>query len=162
ATLFRNIALIAMAALLVALPQQTVSLSATAWFAELTTGERTLFLIGLIAVLLLAVGIGLLVRLLRQNKRLLAALAESQLAFVDDGDEPVVRNDLSLPGRGLPVGAPAPAFQLADLAGNEMTLETLLGESYGLALFFVSPSCSLCVAMLADIARWQRQYGEFL
>src|SRR4051812_31367745 len=93
-TLLRNLLLVALAALLALSPHPTVSLSAIAWLAELTTGERALVGIGVVAVGLLAVAVALLVRLLRQNERLLAALAEAHVPFEDD--EPVVRQDVAL------------------------------------------------------------------
>src|SRR5581483_7307292 len=138
----------------------TVSLSAIAWLAELTTGERALVGIGTVAVGLLAVAVALLVRLLRQNERLFAALAEAHVPFEDD--EPVVRQDVALPSSGLPIGAPAPAFQLSDLDGQMVTLADLLRANLPLALFFVSPTCGPCAAMLPDIARWRQQYGELM
>jgi peroxiredoxin/uncharacterized membrane protein YphA (DoxX/SURF4 family) len=159
-TLLRNLLLVALAALLALSPHSTISLSAIAWLAELTTGERALVGIGVVAVGLLAVAVALLVRLLRQNERLLAALAEAHIPFEDD--EPVVRQDVALPSSGLPIGAPAPPFQLSDLDGQTVTLADLLRANLPLALFFVSPTCGPCAAMLPDIARWRQQYGELM
>ncbi|MFL6275857.1 MAG: TlpA family protein disulfide reductase [Blastocatellia bacterium] len=158
-TLLRNLLLVALAALLALSPHSTVSLSAIAWLAELTTGERALVGIGVVAVVLLAVAVALLVRLLHQNERLFAALAEAQIPFED---EPVVRQDVALPSGGLPIGAPAPPFQLSDLDGQMVTLADLLRPNLPLALFFVSPTCGPCAAMLPDIARWRQQYGELM
>ncbi|HEY9231899.1 MAG TPA: TlpA disulfide reductase family protein, partial [Blastocatellia bacterium] len=159
-TLWRNLALVALAALLVLSPQPALRLSAIAWLTELTTGERALVATGIIAVALLAVVVVLLVRLLRQNERLLAALAEAHVPFEDD--EPVVRQDVALPSGGLPIGAPAPPFQLPDLDGQAVMLTDLLRANLPLALFFISPTCGPCAAMLPDINRWQQQYGELL
>lgn len=159
-TLWRNLALMALAASPVLSPQSSSSLSAVAWFIELTTGERALVATGIVAVALLVAVVVLLVRLLRQNERLLAALAEAHVPFEDD--EPVVRQDVALPSGGLPIGAPAPPFQLPDLDGQPVTLAELLRADLPLALFFVSPSCGPCAAMLPDINRWREQYGEML
>lgn len=161
-TLVRNLLLLTAAGLLVLSPEQAVSRSAVAWFAELTAGERALLSISLIAVALLATVVRLLVRLLNQNERLIAALAESRVPFEDESAEPVVRKDLALPSTGLPVGAPAPDFQLADLDGRQITLADLLRANLPLALFFVSPTCGPCAAMIADFQRWQQQYGDLL
>ncbi|MEN3336077.1 MAG: hypothetical protein V7641_5442 [Blastocatellia bacterium] len=161
-TLLRNLLLLTAAGLLVLSPKQSVSLSAIAWLAELTAGERALVSISLIAVALLATVVRLLMRLLQQNERLLVALAESRVPFEDDAEEPVVRKDMALPSIGLPVGAPASEFQLADLDGQAISLADLLRPNLPLALFFVSPTCGPCAAMLTDIARWQQQYGELL
>jgi peroxiredoxin/uncharacterized membrane protein YphA (DoxX/SURF4 family) len=161
-TLVRNLLLMTAAVLLVLSPKLTVSQSAIAWLAELTAGERALVSISIIAAALLATVVRLLVRLLNQNERLLAALAESRVPFEDDAEEPVVRKDMALPSSGLPVGAPASEFQLANLDGQAITLADLLRPNLPLALFFVSPTCGPCAAMLPDIARWQQQYGELL
>lgn len=161
-TLVRNLLLMAAAGLLVASPRQAVSLSATAWFTDLTTGERALVVIGTIAAALLAAVVRLLVRLLHQNERLLAAFAESRIPFEDEAEEPVVRKDMALPSAGLPVGAPAPPFQLAGLDGNAVSLADLLRPGLPLALLFVSPTCGPCAAMLADIGRWRQHYGGLL
>jgi peroxiredoxin/uncharacterized membrane protein YphA (DoxX/SURF4 family) len=164
-TLARNLLLMAAAALLLLSPSQAVSLSAIAWVAELTAGERALLSVGILASALLAAVVRLLVRLLHQNERLLAGLAESRIPFEAGADEPVVRKDLALPSTGLPVGAPAPTFQLADLDGEDgeaTTLADLLRADLPLALFFVSPTCGPCAAMLVDVQRWRQQYGELL
>ncbi|HJQ27520.1 MAG TPA: MauE/DoxX family redox-associated membrane protein [Blastocatellia bacterium] len=159
-TLWRNLALLALAAWLVLSPQSSIRLSAIAWLNELTTGERALVVISTIVVALLAAVVVLLVRLLRQNERLLSALAEAHVPFEDD--EPVVRQDVALPSSGLPIGAPAPSFQLPDLDGREVMLADLLRGNLPLALLFVSPTCGPCAAMLADVNRWREQYGELL
>lgn len=161
-TLVRNLLLMTAAGLLLLSPKQAGSLSAIAWLAELTAGERALVAISTIAVALLATVVRLLVGLQKQNERLLAALAESRIPFEDEAEAPVVRKDLALPSTGLPVGAPAPEFQLADLDGNATRLADLLGANLPLALFFVSPTCGPCAAMIADFQRWQQQYGDRL
>src|SRR5205085_789352 len=84
-------------------------------------------------------------RLLRQNERLLATLAEAHVPFEDD--EPVVRQDVALPSGGLPIGAPAPPFQLPDLDGQAVMLTDLLRANLPLALFFISPTCGPCAAI---------------
>src|SRR5436853_1448154 len=125
-TLVRNLLLMTAAVLLVLSPRLAVSQSAVAWLAELTAGERALVAISIIAVALLATVVRLLVRLLNQNERLLAALAESRVPFEDEAEEPVLRKDMALPSSGLPVGAPAAEFQLADLDSQAITLADLL------------------------------------
>src|SRR5689334_20113958 len=133
-TLVRNLLLMAAAALLALNPMPSAGLSAVAWLADLTAGERALFAVGLIAVALLAVVARLLVRLLKQNERMVAALAESRLPFEDELDEPVVRKDMALPSEGMPIGAPAPEFELVDLESRRVTLADLLRARLPLAL----------------------------
>ena len=161
-TLARNLLLMAAAALLVLNPAPSAGLSAVAWFADITAEARALFVVGLIAVALLAVVARLLVRLLEQNERMIAALAESRLPFDDELDEPVVRKDMALPSEGMPIGAPAPQFEAIDLEGRRVTLADLLAARLPLALVFVSPTCGPCAAMLPDLQRWRQQYGDLL
>jgi peroxiredoxin len=161
-TLLRNLLLMAAAVLIVLNPASSASLSALAWFVELTTGERAMVVIGVIALALLAVVARLLARLLQQNERLIAALAESRVPYEDELDEPVVRKDMALPSEGLPIGAPAPQFELSDLEGESVTLADLLRGSRALALFFVNPNCGPCAAMLPDLQRWRELYGDLL
>lgn len=61
---------------------------------------------------------------------------------------------------GLPVGANAPRFALPSVGGETITLDALLGRGNPVALVFVSPDCGPCVAILPDIARWQRQLAD--
>ena len=160
-TLARNLILVMLAGLLALVPVETGSVSAISWFTGMTAGERALTIIGSAVVALLIAVVVLMARLLRQNERLTAALAESRIPF-DEAEEPVIRKDLSLPSIGLPVGAPAPRFQLTDLDGAEVGLDDLLQPRLPVALIFVSPKCGPCAAMLPDIARWQEKYGEIL
>jgi thiol-disulfide isomerase/thioredoxin/uncharacterized membrane protein YphA (DoxX/SURF4 family) len=159
-TLLRNLLLVSLAALLVLSWKAAASLSAIAWFTELTTGERALVATSLVALALLVAVVTLLVRLLHQNERLIAALAEARVPF--EADEPVVRQDMALPAAGLPIGAPSPEFQLLGLDGSSVTLADLLRANLPLALFFVSPNCGPCAALLPDIARWRKQYDGLL
>ena len=80
-----------------------------------------------------------------------------------------VRGDLErereLVGRfppGLPLGSEAPSFDLPDLRGDVVSLETLLGAGRPLALVFVSPGCGPCASLLPDLARWQATLSERL
>jgi thiol-disulfide isomerase/thioredoxin/uncharacterized membrane protein YphA (DoxX/SURF4 family) len=61
---------------------------------------------------------------------------------------------------GLPIGAPAPAFRLADLAGRETGLAELLAPGRPLLLLFMDPHCGPCTALMPDVARWHREHGE--
>jgi peroxiredoxin len=57
----------------------------------------------------------------------------------------------------LPVGATAPAFVAEDLDGNVVGLASLRRSGVPTLLVFADPNCGSCVALLPDVARWQRE-----
>jgi peroxiredoxin len=81
-------------------------------------------------------------QLLRQNGRILLRLDELEQRF----------NDLELGGPqtdGLPLGSPAPDFDLADLEAKRKTLSDFRGRS--LLLIFFNPDCSFCRDLVPDL-----------
>jgi peroxiredoxin len=141
-TLIRN-GLLGSLALVVAIygPGQDLG----AWLSARSAAE-----LGALGLGLLAAGLaGVSIRLWRENRRLRDELAQASEWL--DAFPP-----------GLPVGAPAPAFSLPSAAGEEMSLQALLGRGKPVALVFVSPSCRPCVAMLPDLARWQQTLADRL
>jgi peroxiredoxin len=93
--------------------------------------------------LLLSVGAWLCYQLVRQNGRILLRLdsIEQQLGqrAAPQGREP----------RGLPVGMPAPEFELPDLAGVRHKLSEFRGKD--LLVIFFNPKCGFCTKMAADL-----------
>ena len=59
---------------------------------------------------------------------------------------------------GLPVGTPAPAFQLPGLDGETLTLDALRATGNPVMLIFSDPGCGQCDTLLPDMASWQRDY----
>ncbi len=57
----------------------------------------------------------------------------------------------------LPVGQAAPEFSLPDLDGNPVTLAMLRSPGKPVLLVFTDPHCNPCMALLPDIAQWQRE-----
>lgn len=53
---------------------------------------------------------------------------------------------------GLPVGAPAPAFELATVSGDQVGLPALIGAGRPLALVFAEPGCGPCGALMPQLA----------
>jgi len=83
-------------------------------------------------------------QLLRQNGRILLRLDAleqrlEELGFGGD-DEP----------KGLPVGSEAPAFELADLAGERKSLGQYRGQP--LLLLFFNPACGFCRELIPKLA----------
>jgi thiol-disulfide isomerase/thioredoxin len=63
----------------------------------------------------------------------------------------------SAQGVGLPVGSPAPAFELPGITGEKRSLQTLLQGGTDLLLVFSSPFCEPCHALIPHLGRWSRE-----
>lgn len=63
---------------------------------------------------------------------------------------------------GLPVGTPAPEFELPDLTGQLVTLAKLRARGLPVLLTFVRPTCGPCALLFPDLGRWQRSLGDRL
>jgi uncharacterized membrane protein YphA (DoxX/SURF4 family) len=62
---------------------------------------------------------------------------------------------------GLPVGRPAPSFELSP-ANSGFTLDTLLVGRKPVLLVFTDPDCQASEELLPEIQRWERQYMEMI
>jgi peroxiredoxin len=104
----------------------------------------TLLVAAIFPWLLIALGAWLAYQLVRQNGRILLRLEaiEERLAGhpAEDRRKPA----------GLPIGAPAPDFELPDLAGVRRKLSDFRGQD--VLLLFFSPKCGFCTKMAADLA----------
>lgn len=160
-TLARNAALACVAAFLVWRGLEgEVGPSVVGWIFDLSTAGL-LVLIGVMVVLALIAAQWLfLFGLLRQNGRLLGRLEALEARLVAAGLAPSENG--SRPAAGLPVGAPAPAFQLTDLNGMEVALADLRAEGKPVVLLFTDPKCGPCTELLPEVGRWQREYSEKL
>lgn len=108
-------------------------------------GQQTImthFLIpGLITALAAMVGCSCLSwQLLRQNGRILLRLEKLERRM-DEFDKPQV---------GLPIGSPAPDFNLSSLGAGRKTLADFRGQS--LLLIFFNPGCGFCQEMVPRLA----------
>ena len=151
-TLARNGVLAGVAALLVwqGLAGE-VGPSVVGWSGALSI-DQLLILASAMAVLVLVSAQWLfLFRLLRQISRLLTRLNAVEERLADAGL-----------ASGLPVGAPAPAFALEDLGGEEVTLDGLRARGKPVMLVFTDTDCEFCAELLPEVGSWQRQYAEKL
>lgn len=110
--------------------------------------------VGAALVLAIAVLAWLVFQLLEQNGRLLVRVEVIE-AKLNAG--PASASAAQTPTAGLPVGAPAPAFQLAGLHGETLTLDALRANGKPVLLVLTDPDCGPCTALLPDLARWQRE-----
>jgi thiol-disulfide isomerase/thioredoxin/uncharacterized membrane protein YphA (DoxX/SURF4 family) len=68
----------------------------------------------------------------------------------------IARRAGAIGGRfGLPVGSPAPPFELDDVNGDPMPLTRLLTREKPVLLLFMSPWCGPCGSMLPKVRQWQ-------
>jgi methylamine dehydrogenase accessory protein MauD len=63
---------------------------------------------------------------------------------------------------GLPMGTPAPTFNLPDLEGEEVTLDSLRAPGRPVLLLFTEPGCEYCRELLPEVGRWQDKLADEL
>jgi peroxiredoxin len=113
--------------------------------------------------LLLAVGCWLGYQLMRQNGRILLRLQalQGQLAQLQGQRLAQPQGALAAqpaPPSGLPLGSPAPDFELPDLAGGRRSLAQFRGRN--LLLIFFNPQCGFCTKMAPALAALPSDGGE--
>jgi peroxiredoxin len=112
----------------------------------------TLVLGAVLPWMLIAVGTWLGYQLVRQNGRILLRLEVIEKRL---GERPPEQRRER---EGLPVGSPAPEFELPDLAGVRHKLSKFRGKN--LLLVFFNPKCGFCTKMAADLAALPLEGGE--
>src|SRR5262245_10235072 len=101
--------------------------------------------------LLVAVGAWLGYQTVRQNGRVLLRLESIERRLARGGA------GRRHGARGLPVGAPAPDFELPDLVGTRRKLSTFRGQD--VLLIFFNPKCGFCTEMAAGLAALPPEAG---
>ncbi len=56
---------------------------------------------------------------------------------------------------GLPIGTPAPDFELPGITGERRSLKSLLAGGKDLVLIFTSPWCKSCEVVAGNLTRWK-------
>lgn len=118
-------------------------------------------IIGLAVVALLAAVVYFLKQISEQQTQIMRRIEILEFT-AHEGTKEVEREDVAPPSEGLPIGAPAPEFALADIGGKEVSLKSLLIPKKATVLFFVSPTCNPCGALLPEIEDWQEKYKDKL
>ena len=62
--------------------------------------------------------------------------------------------------KGLPVGSPAPEFQLPAYRREQTSLNELLAVGKPVLLIFSNPHCGPCAALFQELAQWQHTYPD--
>ena len=156
-TLFRNLLLAAVAGFIVVFGWSSPGLSAVAWFGDLALAQRLEVIMGVLFVALVLGAGWLLLAMMRQQGRLLLRIEalEERLAVGGNPTSPVAASQSQV---GLPIGTSAPAFALAGLYGETITLDALRAADKPIVLLFTDPGCGPCTALMPEVGRWQREY----
>jgi peroxiredoxin len=160
--LARNAILAALALFVVVAGGNDPGPSAVAWLVPLTMGQRLSVLGGALGLALMASQVALLLRIVRQNERLLssAGIGSGGPATPDAAGTHEARHD-RLPAL-LPVGSQAPEFALPSLDGATVTLGALRAAGKSIVLVFSDPNCVPCGGLMPRIAEWRREHGHAL
>jgi thiol-disulfide isomerase/thioredoxin len=170
-TLSRNAVLAAMAGFVVLQGPERAGTSTLAWPADLSTGQFMLLGGGVLILGALVVEGWLLFQLLRQNGRLMLRLDELEARLAGEAASAVPAPASTAPSgpgtvhhasrtAGLPVGAPAPGFQLANVDGQLVALDSLVAARLPLLLLFMDPNCGPCNGLMPEVGRWQREHAD--
>jgi len=176
-TLIRDGMLAACAGLLVARGESGAGPAIWDWFGTLNTDERKLAVIAACAV-------GFLFFRLLDRARPSPEAVESPEPEEFDFEEvqprrPAPANRRPLPARprqedrvaeeesssvasgargvGLPVGTPAPDFELPSLTGQKHSMKSVCQQGREVLLVFSNPFCEPCRALAPKVARWARE-----
>jgi peroxiredoxin len=173
-TLVRNVVLALVAGVVVAWGRQYAGPEPWAWIGRL---EGIEFRIAVIA--LCAVGLVFLWTVGRARPK--KTLAEPEVELVEEMEEeeaPRERVAVSVPRPrppvvpvtteseavtqalgpldiGLPIGTPAPDFELPGITGEKRSLKSLLAGGKDLVLIFTSPWCKSCEVVAGNLTRWK-------
>jgi peroxiredoxin len=162
-TLVRNGALAIAAGWLVSRGRLQVGPSPWAHLAAAGGNERRVFIVA-------ACLAGLLFfRVLRQSERAepesvtIESHAAGEARQIESNPlEDYIPGKIHPTGIGLPVGTPAPEFNLPDITGRKRSLQSLREQGKDIFLVFSSPYCESCQALVPDLSRWMREPSESL
>ena len=63
---------------------------------------------------------------------------------------------------GLPIGTPAPDFELPEYEGGRTSLVQLLALGKPVLLIFTNPTCGPCISLFKEISDWQTAHNDQL
>ena len=152
--LVRNTLLLAAAAFVAmdAAPRAAGQASAATWPDAVQSVSQSSLptLLAVLSIIGLAVVSAALVSVLRQYGRLLIRVERLENEVGVSPEEAPA---------GLPVGTPAPAFDLASLAGGRVTFADIQTRATSAVLVFIEPGCGPCTDLLPDVAAAQTRAG---
>jgi len=154
-SLIRNIVFAVLALILVSQGWNNQGLG----FSELPNDVAMQLFTGLAVVALLGVSVFYLKKISEQQTQIMRRIEVIELISHDSG-KVTEREETGNPHEGLPIGAPFPDFELADINGKTVAFEHLLGKAKPVLFFFVSPTCIPCKALLPEIESWQKELQD--
>jgi methylamine dehydrogenase accessory protein MauD len=134
--------------------------SATAWIAHLSGTGLTALIAGAVLAAVIAAAGAFALSLLRQHGGLLLRIDALEQALSAHGIVVPTADPAPAPAAGLPVGEPAPAFELRDLRHRRVSLESLTAAEDPVMLIFTDPGCGPCTALMPQIGAWQRDHAD--
>jgi peroxiredoxin len=163
-TLARNVALAAIAGFVVWQGYDGgAGPSVLGWLGGLSAVQLAGLVGGVVVLGLVAAQWWFLLNMMRQNGRLLVrlqaveeALASGALALSSPNGSAAGAEE------GLPLGSPAPEFELPDLSGGTRSLGSLRSLGKPILLLFTDPECGPCNALLPEVGRWQEEHAHKL
>ena len=99
--------------------------------------------------------------MLRRHGQLLLRIDALEEALAEHGIAVAEAVPAAAP-EGLPVGDPAPAFDLPDLRHRRVSLRSLTARQRPVMLVFTDPGCGPCTALAPQLAEWQREHAQSL
>jgi thiol-disulfide isomerase/thioredoxin/uncharacterized membrane protein YphA (DoxX/SURF4 family) len=156
-TLIRNFVLAAVALLIVVFGPSTSEISMFAWIGTLNLAEGIGLIFGILVAITLVVETWFLLEILRQVGKLTV-----RLETVEAGAPSATDNAIDPDWVGLPQDEDAPAFELPDLNGEIVSLESLVAMGQPLMLIFSSPTCGPCQDLVPEIGQWIRDYSDIM
>jgi methylamine dehydrogenase accessory protein MauD len=158
-TLVRNSILLSVAVFAAIAGWENSGPSPLSWLTELNAIELMTFGVAVVTLLVCA-GLGWFAwNLLRQQGRLLLRIEALEQHLDHDADPAEAAAHATVPALGLPIGSAAPKFGLPRVDGELVTLEALRAGGKPVVLLFTDPDCGACLALLPEVALWQRQYA---
>jgi peroxiredoxin len=154
-TLVRNFLLVACAGFVV---WKRNDVSVLQSMSDLIHNNGTGGLFGALVVLAFVAQGWLVFHLFRQHGRMLIRIDELENSLKDGGAAAVAAQAQP----GLPIGTPAPSFDLPLLSGEMTSLEGWRKLGRPVLLIFSDPRCNPCNALLPDIGRWERENASRL
>ncbi len=146
--LIRNAVLAGCAAWLVSRSPANPGPDILAWLVSLGEQERK------VAFVVACAGAFLFYRLLLRAKPRLPPVVVEAVEEVVDDEEPAPA--AAAPRVALPIGTPAPEFELPVLTGETRSLQSLRKQGRDVLLVFASPFCKPCQATASDLVLWTR------
>ncbi len=146
-SLIRNVVFLVPAVVLIARGQADQGLN----IANLDRDSLQLILV-LVAVLLLGIAIDFLRRIVTKQDEVVRRIDILEVVAKDGGQ--VERETAGSPHDGLPIGAILPDFEIRDVDGNFSKTSSLTDGQLPALLFFVSPTCSPCKALVPKFEEW--------